>query len=427
MNSNQPLYKKTGFRSGLFCALFVLGFFIAKNGMDRSAQVESFDDITLNLPVLEAADLSPAIWSDITIQKGDTLKSLLQTAGVPSKQYHHLLSLPEIKNLKHLQTGKVLSLQAGNDHLTALRYPVSETEALMIEYQAEKNQFTTRTVSREVDVVPTFKNGVIRDSLFLDGKRAGLSDRLIMEMAELFAWDIDFALDLQPGDKFQVLYEDKYIDGLQSGTGKILGATFSNQGKTYSAIRYTTQDGKTNYYRADGSSLRRAFIRTPVKFSHISSHFNLKRQHPVLHHIRAHKGVDYAAPRGTVVKAVGDGKITFLGRKGGYGNVIELEHQHGKYSTLYAHLNHFSKGLRQGAAVSQGQTIGYVGSTGLATGPHLHYEFRVNGVHHNPMTVTLPQSEPITGHEKQPFLQHANSMLAQMKQREMVMVAAAAH
>lgn len=423
MNSTQPLHKKTGFQACFFGILFLLGFGLAKMAFfGKALSLEENEDIALNMPALGESS-SKFFWSNVTIKKGDTLRSLLQTAGISPKESQHLLALPAVKNLKPLQTGSVLSLQFGEDRLTALRYPISENEALMVEYQPERSQFMTRVVHREVEVVPTFKSGVIRDSLFLDGKRAGLSDRLIMEMAELFAWDIDFALDLQAGDKFQILYEERYVDGQPSSNGKILGATFTNQGKTYSAIRYTTQNGHTNYYRADGSSLKKAFIRTPVKFSHISSHFDPKRQHPVLHHIRAHKGVDYAAPRGTLVKAAGDGKVTFLGKKGGYGNVIELEHQNGKYSTLYAHLNHFSKGLRQGATVSQGQAIGYVGSTGLATGPHLHYEFRINGVHHNPVTVALPNSEPINAQERQPFLAHAHALLTQMQQREVVFVA----
>ncbi|MCK4675759.1 MAG: peptidoglycan DD-metalloendopeptidase family protein, partial [Gammaproteobacteria bacterium] len=229
----------------------------------------------------------------------------------------------------------------------------------------------------------------------LAGESAGISDNIIMELANIFGWDIDFALDIRKGDNFTVLYEELYRDGEKISDGKILAADFINDGKIYRAVRYKNpQTSESEYYTPDGKSMRKAFIRSPVHFSRISSGFNLKRKHPILLNKRPHRGVDYAAKSGTPIYAAGDGKVIFKGKKGGYGKVMILKHG-SKYSSLYAHLKTYNRKLRVGSRVKQGQTIAYVGSTGLATGPHLHYEFRVNGVHRNPLTVRLPASNPV--------------------------------
>ncbi len=277
-------------------------------------------------------------------------------------------------------------------------------------------------VPSKPDMIQAFQQITVEGSLFASAKRAGLSDKLIMDLAHIFAWDIDFAQDIKPHDSFQILYEEKYVEGVKVGTGNILAATFKGQQKQHSAIRFTTRDGQTDYYTANGVPVRKAFIRTPVKFSRVSSPFNLHREHPVLHKIRAHKGVDYAAPRGTPVKAAGDGVLHFIGRQGGYGKVIEIQHGQ-RYSTLYAHLANFAPKLREGMRVKQGQVIGTVGSTGLATGPHLHYEFRIDGVHHNPITVALPQSSPITAQDRHRFFAHAELLLNHMARQKTIMLA----
>jgi len=237
---------------------------------------------------------------------------------------------------------------------------------------------------------------------------------LIMQLANLFAWDIDFALNLRAGDQFSVIYQEHYINGKFFKTGDILTAEFINQGRSIKTIRYQYPTGKISYYSPKGNSIRKAFLRTPIDFARISSHFNLKRKHPVLNRIRAHKGVDYAANTGTPIKASGDGKIIFRGRKGGYGNVVILKHGQ-RYSTLYAHMSKFKRGQRVGSRVHQGDFIGYVGKTGLASGPHLHYEFRVNGVHRNPLTVKLPNATPIERKYKADFLQKSKLLLAQLE------------
>jgi murein DD-endopeptidase MepM/ murein hydrolase activator NlpD len=249
------------------------------------------------------------------------------------------------------------------------------------------------TVS-EAEVHVAMTTVSIRDSLFSAGQTAGLSDKLIMRLVEMFRWDIDFALDIRDGDRFAVLYEEVFRNGVKVMDGEILAAEFINQGRRYRAVRFVNPQGRADYYTEDGKALRKAFLRTPVEFTRISSHFNLRRRHPVLHTIRAHRGVDYVAPQGTPVRATADGRVRFMGTKGGYGNTVVLDYS-GNYSTLYAHLSRFVPKLRTGQGVRQGQVIGYVGSTGLATGPHLHYEFLVNGVHHDPLTVKLPGALPL--------------------------------
>lgn len=233
--------------------------------------------------------------------------------------------------------------------------------------------------------------GIIDRSLFDDGQGAGLSDRLIMELAEIFGWDIDFVVDLRRGDSFAVLYEEKYWQGQKVADGDILAAEFINQGREFRAIGFRTDNGRMQYYSPDGFVLQRAFLRTPVKFSRVSSLFSNSRYHPILKTWRAHHGVDYDAPVGTPVRATASGRITALGWNGGYGNMVAIRHA-GPYSTLYAHLSRYRAGLRAGQTVEQGEIIGYVGRTGLATAPHLHYELQVNGVHRDPLTFELPSS-----------------------------------
>ena len=247
-----------------------------------------------------------------------------------------------------------------------------------------------------------------------------------MELAQIFGWDIDFALELREGDQFHVIYEEQYLDGEKLRNGPILAAEFINRGNLYKAVRYTDKEGDTSYYDTEGNAKRRAFIRTPVKFSRISSRFTRKRWHPVLKRWRSHKGVDYAAPRGTPVKATGNGKVVFRGNKGGYGNVIFLRHG-GKYTTVYGHLSRFAKGLKNGKAVKQGQIIGYVGSTGLATGPHLHYEFRVHGKHQNPLTIKLPKTIRLPKREQARFKKSTAPLMAQLDELRARTMVASAH
>jgi murein DD-endopeptidase MepM/ murein hydrolase activator NlpD len=246
-------------------------------------------------------------------------------------------------------------------------------------------------------------SATINSSLFQAANEAGLTDRVAFDLAEIFQYDIDFVLDIQSGDRFTVVYEEVFQDGAPLRIGNILAAKFVNEGREYRAVRYVDSQGRGQYYSPDGKSLRKAFIRAPVQFSHVASRFNLARKHPILNRIRAHKGVDYAAPTGTPVRAAGDGRVKFVGRQGGYGNVVELEHGSGVV-TVYGHLSRFASSLRRGQKVQMAQVIGYVGMTGLATGPHLHYEYRVRGMHKNPQTVPLPDAEPVAASERERFM-----------------------
>jgi len=234
-----------------------------------------------------------------------------------------------------------------------------------------------------------------------------------MQLVSIYGWDIDFALDIREGDSFTVIYEEQYKDGVKVADGPIIAAEFINRNTPLRAVRYEHEDGRTDYYADNGDAMRKAFLRTPVNFTRISSRFNLKRKHPILNKIRAHKGVDYAAQTGTHIKATGDGTVAYAGKKGGYGRTIILKHG-GKYSTVYAHLYRYARGIRTGKRVKQGQIIGYVGRSGLATGSHLHYEFRVNGVHRNPLTIKLPKVESIDKEAFPEFRRKITPMVAEL-------------
>ena len=340
--------------------------------------------------------LLPVTYGDrleLTVRSGDSLDRIFLRNGISRTDLGNLLTNETArKNLRILRPGDHITIIHEAGQLLGLARDLDMTNTLVVlngddGYDARIHQ---QTLERRQRVA----SGRIDSSLFLAATDAGISDRTIMNLAGIFAWDVDFVLDIRSGDEFVVVYEELWKDGAPVGEGEILAAEFVNQGDAYRAIRYTDPTGRTSYYNPEGKSMRKAFVRAPLAFSRVSSPFNLRRRHPVLNSIRAHRGVDYAAPRGTPVKAAGDGKVIFRGRKGGYGNVVVIQHG-SNISTLYAHLNNFARSVPHGARVKQGQTIGFVGSTGLATGPHLHYEFKVNGVHRNPRTVKLPEAAPV--------------------------------
>lgn len=255
----------------------------------------------------------------------------------------------------------------------------------------------------------------IETSLFLDALEADLSKELILQLTDIFAWDIDFATNLRPGDQFTVVYGKKMVDGKETDSDEIIAAEFINQGTSYTAVRYINESGITSYYTPDGESMQRAFLTTPVDFAKISSPFDMHRKHPILNRIRAHKGIDYAARIGTPVKTTGDGIVIFSGSKGAYGQVVIVQHND-HYETLYAHMSNFKKGLTVGNHVKQGDVIGYVGQSGLATGPHLHYEFHVDGLYRDPETVKIPHSMPISNALLADFNAQTQSFFAQLNQ-----------
>ena len=355
-------------------------------------------------------------WQEVTVKSGDNLSLIFQSVGLGATETHNIAQLgKDIKPLLNLRPGQVLRFGFDNTQdpktLQQLQLQLSAIKSLDIKLTAEG--YKTNLVTREVEKRQTNATGTIESSLFEAGIAANLSDNLVMELAYVFGWDIDFALDLRQGDHFTVVYEEDYLDGDKIGDGDILAAEFTNRGNTYRAIRYTDSDGSSHYYTPKGESMRKTFNRTPVHFSRISSKFNPNRKHPILKTSRPHQGVDYAAAIGTPILATGDGKVDFVGNKGGYGRTVILSHS-GKYTTLYAHMSKFKKGINRGTRVKQGDVIGYLGMSGLATGPHLHYEFRVNGVHRNPLTVALPKAEALPKKYRNDFNQKSLPLLAQL-------------
>jgi len=273
--------------------------------------------------------------------------------------------------------------------------------------------FSAQIVARPIEIRKRHAYGVIENSLYESAAATGLSDKLIMNIAGIFAWDVDFVLDIRGGDNYYVQYEEIWQDGEYVTDGEIVIGEFNNNGRTSQAIRFIDDSGRSDYFTPDGHSVRKAFLRSPVDFR-VSSSFNPNRRHPVLKTVRPHRGTDYAAPSGTPIKASGDGKVIFRGVKSGYGNAVILQHG-GNITTLYAHMSKFASKARLGTRVRQGQTIGYVGKTGLVTGVHLHYEYRLNGVHRNPRTVKLPQADPIADQYRQRFLASAAPLLEELE------------
>jgi murein DD-endopeptidase MepM/ murein hydrolase activator NlpD len=361
-------------------------------------------------PVTEAFSQSVAY----TVKNGDTLSSIFSRAGYGDKLIYKLFSDDQKnKQLASIHPGQTISFDRKDaEQPTRIKLQLNKLESIIVSrgdggrYGFEKEAIVPETRT-------AYAAGQIDSSLFLAGKNAGLDETVIMALANIFGWDIDFSLDIRSGDKFSLIYEEQYLDGAKIGNGRIMAANFTNQNQIYQAVLYTDGDGRSNYFTPTGQSLRKEFLRSPVEFARVSSHFNLNRKHPVLHKIRAHKGTDYAASTGTPIRATGDGTVVHSGRKGGYGKAVIIKHGQ-QFTTLYAHLSKYGKGIYSGARINQGQIIGYVGSTGLASGPHLHYEFRVNGIHKNPLTVSLPQTDHIAKSEMDNFRSATQNILGQL-------------
>ncbi len=359
-----------------------------------------------------------------TIRAGDTLDRLFRRHGLSLADLAQIARLENAgRHLRVLRPGDELEIRHEQGRVVSLYRKLSLTEALRVSRAGDG--FVAERIERPIELRRKHAYGRIDTSLFESAAAAGLPDRLIMSLAGIFAWDIDFVLDIRQKDDYHLIYEEIWQDGAFITTGDIVAAEFNNNGRTYRAIRFTDRDGNSDYFTPEGLSVRKAFVRAPVDFTRISSSFNPRRRHPILNTIRAHKGVDYAAPRGTPIKAAGDGKVIFRGRKGGYGNVVILQHG-GNITTLYAHMSSFAKKARLGRRVAQGQTIGFVGSTGLATAAHLHYEYRINGVHRNPRTVPLPQADPIREEYRSEFMAAAAPLLDELQRAKRTQIAAAA-
>lgn len=376
--------------------------------------------LTLTDPTtLESGPAAPArpVATDVTsvqVKPGDNLSVIFKRQGLPARDIHNLLaSEPHGKRLKSIFPGHSLTFTRDDDGtLLKLAYTPGPLETL--EFDRVGNSFQGRETFQEPTRTTSYKHGEIQHSLFIASQRAGLPDSVTMRLAQIFQWDVDFVLDIRRDDEFHVIYEELYIGDEFIGFGDILAAEFVNRGERYRAIRYTDARGKADYFNPSGESMRKAFLRAPVEFSRISSNFNLRRVHPLFKRNIPHRGIDYAAPTGTPILAAGDGRIVTASRTEPNGNYVVIQHGE-QFTTKYLHLSKFARGVRGGAKVKQGQTIGYVGSTGWATGPHLHYEFLVNGVHQNPRTVQLPDAEPIPTPELARFNQRAEPLLTMLE------------
>jgi murein DD-endopeptidase MepM/ murein hydrolase activator NlpD len=351
---------------------------------------------------------------DIVVARNDTLERIFRRLKLDLADLASLRSLPGVRDaLDSLRPGEALRVTHKDGSLYGLERRLNETQTLQVSRGADA-ELKAAVLQNPLETRTRTVHGVIDSSLFEAVESAGAHDQTAVNLADIFGWDIDFVLDVRQGDTFVVTYPEYYRDGIYVKDGPIAAAEFVNQGRAYRAVRYTDPEGSSHYYTPDGKSLHKAFLRAPVEFTRVSSKFNSARYHPILNLIRAHKGVDYAAPEGTPVRAAGDGRIRFAGRKGGYGNVVEIEHS-SSVVTVYGHLSRFARLTRVGAHVTQGVVIAYVGMTGLATGPHLHYEYRVNGVFKNPQTIALPGANPIEARWREDFLAKTAPQLASLE------------
>ncbi len=408
------------------CALLALGVLFTWAGLRRwwpthraepaaatiSAPTEADKMAAAEAPPPDQAALTPAS-TEILVERNDTLERIFRRLQLSLADLASMRSLQGVKSdLDHLRPGETLTFKSRDGALVGLQRRLSLSQILDI--TRGDSGFEANVLDQSVEVRTRTITGTIVSSLFEAVTVAGAHDATAMGLYDIFGWDIDFVLDIQPGDSFIVTYQEVLRDGAYIKDGPILAARFVNQGRVYLAVRYVSPDHHADYYTPDGRAMRKQFRRAPLDFTRVSSGFSLHRQHPILNLIRAHKGIDYAAPIGTPVHAAGDGRIAFAGERGGYGNEIEIDHSRG-IVTVYGHLSRFASGIHSGRHVQQGDVIGYVGMTGLATGPHLHYEYRVNGVHQNPATVRLPDAVPIEGELRADFLAKTRPLLSALQ------------
>jgi murein DD-endopeptidase MepM/ murein hydrolase activator NlpD len=360
---------------------------------------------------------------EVIVGRNDTLDAIFRRMALDTADLAAIRHLPGIRqSLDFLRPGDAIKVTHSDGEIRELTRRVSETQTLKV--VREEAGFAAKMLDNPVETRIRTATATIDSSLFQAAEAANISDFVALKLANVFAWDIDFVLDIREGDSFTAVYEQIYQDGKYLHDGEVLAAEFINNGKVYRAVRFVTDTGNIGYYTPDGLPMRKAFLRAPVEFTRVSSVFNPHRLHPILNLIRGHMGTDYAAPVGTPVHAAGDGRVSFAGRKGGYGNAVMLAHT-SSVSTLYGHMSRFARNVHVGSHVQQGEVIGYVGMTGLATGPHLHYEYLVNGVHKNPQTVQLPGAEPLRAEALQKFRGAVAPLLAGLSSRQNASGAAA--
>jgi Membrane proteins related to metalloendopeptidases len=430
----EDLFAESLPKTHLYAAACVAFLIVALLVIAPSGTVSAYREASLSKPeagpdltslLVDTSERKPAellVQLDQQIQAGDNLSEIFQRMKLDTNLTYAVSGADAYADeLTRLRPGEVVSVVLDDQHaVMEVIYQRSELESFR--FVRSDQGFRGEKFERTPSLAQTAKQVTIEHSLFQDGVSAGLSHRQIMDIANIFGWDIDFALDLRKGDHFTVVYEDKFIDGRKIGSGDILSASFTNQGNTYEAVQYTSTNGETGYYTPDGKPMKKAFLRAPLDFTRVSSNFNPNRLHPVFKTKRPHRGVDYAAPRGTPVYAAGNGKVIKTGYSNANGKYVFIQHGN-TYTTKYLHLSKIS--VKQGQTIKQRQQIGAVGSTGYATGPHLHYEFLVNGTHTNPRTVKLPQADPIAASELARFRQQTAPLLAQLEAATPTQLAAA--
>lgn len=371
-----------------------------------------FEDIALPSSA-PATGNTTTFWRNERIQRGDTIAELLRRLNVEDQAASDFLRKNKAaEGLRQLGVGKEVQAETdANGGLLALRFLGNDTNQMVIEKSGE--DFRVRTLPAQTEQRVLIRIGEIKTNLFAATDEVGLPDPAANQLADIFGGDIDFHRDLRKGDKFTVIYEMTYINGEAARTGRILSAEFVNHGHAYRAAYFQTTEYTGDYYSPEGKSMRKAFLRSPIEFSRVSSGFSHSRFHPVLNKWRAHKGVDYAAPIGTKVKVTSDGVVSFVGNQGGYGNVVMVNHQ-GRYTTVYGHLSRFAGGIRKGQHLGQGQIVGYVGMTGLASGPHLHYEFKQSGIQRDPLKVALPDGKPVSELQMSTYIEKTSDLFARL-------------
>ena len=406
-----------------FLALLVVTIVPGFASAMRSASADDRTTLSLPLPPLAGKaeeSVATSAWQVVRVQSGQTLGAVFEQMGVPASVMHRVLEQPSARNLSRLRAGAEIAFDLDADgQLRGLRF--DRDEAARVELALADGKITENVIERPLERRMMVATGEITSSLYAAGAKAGLSNAAINQMANVFSYDIDFTQDLRDGDRFQVVYEEIWRDGERLRSGSVIAASFVNRGKEFTALRYE-RNGKEEYFDLSGRPLKKSFMRMPIEFARISSRFNPNRRHPVLGTVRAHKGVDYPAGTGTPIMAAGDARVSFVGWQNGYGRTVVLDHGNGT-TTLYGHMSRFGK-YKTGNRVSQGAVIGYVGQTGLASGPHLHYEFRIKGVHRDPLTVTMPKPEPLAPAELARFRAATAPAMAQLKRVEGARLAA---
>ena len=402
-------FKKTPIKliASIFLISSIFIFLIYIDSLDNKP--EPIEEVTLskkldiNLPLIKNKQIHE-------VRKGDNLSVIFEEKNVPLNTAYQIFDLDKSELLSNIIPGDIMVFNYIGDDLFSIEIIKDQINSIIIKTE---NKISIEKVKKQTEVINSFGKGSIVSSFYSDAKSVGIPDSIIMDFAYIFGWDIDFIFDVRKGDKFSVIFETDYSQGEKISSGDIIFAEFVNKNERFIAQRFYDDIQGKQYFNEHGDNIKKAFLRAPLDFAYISSHFNPNRMHPILHKIKAHNGVDYAAKRNTPIKASGDGLISFIGRQSGYGRTIEIKHG-GNIKTLYAHLERFNTKLKVGSKVKQGEVIGYVGDSGQATGTHLHFEFWQDQIRTDPVRVKLPSAKPVNKAQIEEFRNLLNSSLRKL-------------